>query len=231
MTKSQSLFIKEFNLLRNRLNIEIKQSSSNANFLKLLLVPCQELEDSEWPKDVPSKLPKIIYLIRVISLHSEYYNNKENTERLFMYLSNEIINYCKSKIEIKKILNGQPRFGIQICDMSIDCCLAYKQIFKKIVEQFALEDFKRTWMFDDVKIFSRINIFIQRLYDIMEICESIIVFGRVDETGSIAPLKFGCHNANEFMKTCEDIQKKFDAALLDIKYSAAKILDVNSSAW
>lgn len=231
MTKSQSLFIKEFNILRTRLCIEIEQSSSNSNYLKLLIEPCQELEESEWPKDVPEKLPRIIYLIRVISLHSEYYNNKENTERLFMYLSNEIINYCKSKIDIRKILSGKPRFGIRICDMSIDCCLAYKQIFKRIVEKFAIIAFSRTWLFDDAKIFSRINIFIQRLYDIMEICESIIVFGRIDETGSIAPLKFGCHNAKEFMKICDDIQKRFDAALLDIKNNSGKILDVNSSAW
>ncbi|KAG5676022.1 hypothetical protein PVAND_005877 [Polypedilum vanderplanki] len=231
LTKSQSLFIKEFNTLMNELQNEIKQSSSNAKFLKLLVAPCQELENSEWPKDVPPKLPKIIYLIRVISLNSEFYINKENTERLFMYLSNEIINYCKSKIDIRKILYGQPRFGIRICDMSIDCCLAYKKIFKKIVEKFQFEDFRRTWLFDESKIFSRINIFMQRLYDIMEICESIIVFGRCDETGPIAPLKFGCYNAHEFMKICDDIQVKFDAALTDIKQSATKILDVNSPNW
>lgn len=209
----------------------MEQSNSNASFLRLLVAPCQELEASEWPKDVPPKLPKIIYLIRVISTHSEYYDNKENTERLFMYLSNEIINYCISKIDIRKILNGQPRFGIRISDMSIDCCLAYKEIFKRIVEQFSVEDFRRSWLMDEIKVFSRVNIFIQRLYDIIEICESIIVFGRIDETGSIAPLKFGCHNAAEFMKICDDIQKKFDAALQKIKFSSNKILDVNSSSW
>jgi hypothetical protein len=228
---SQSLFIKEFTSLRDTLNVEIKQSNSNAMYLKLLIEPCQDLEASEWPKDVPPKLQHIIYLIRVISLHSDYYNNKENTERLFIYLSNEIINYCKSKIDIRKILSGQPRFGIRICDMSIDCCLAYKLIFKKIVEQFAYEDFRRSWMMDEAKIFSRVNIFIQRLYDIIEICESIIVFGRCDETGTIAPLKFGCHNAQEFMKICDDIQKKFDDGLLIIKQSLMTILDVNSPSW
>lgn len=231
LTKSQSLFIKEFLVLSEKLQIEIEQASSNSSFLKLLIAPCQELEESEWPKDVPPKLPKIIYLIRVISIHSDYYDNKENTERLFMYLSNEIISYCISKIDIRKILNGQPRFGIQICDMSIDCCLAYKEIFKRIVEQFSIEDFRRSWMLDEIKVFSRINIFIQRLYDIIEICESIIVFGRIDETGSIAPLKFGCHNGQEFLKICEDIQMKFEAALQVIKSSSLKILDVNNSSW
>lgn len=190
-----------------------------------------ELESSEYPTNVPAKLPKIIYLIRVISLNSEYYKNKRNTERLFSYLSNEIINYCKSKIDIPKILNGQPRFGIKICDMSIDCCIAYKLIFRRVLERLQTEDFRKTWVFDETKIFNQIEIFIKRLSDIMEICETIIVFGRVDETVEIPPLTFGCYNAKEYTMTCQDMEEKFEAALSDIKTSCSMILNVHDKNW
>lgn len=231
LQKSQSLFILKFKGLRDELNKEIELSKSNARYLKLLVEPCLELESSEYPKDVPHKLPHIIYLIRVISLNSEYYKVKKNTERLFAYLSNEIISYCKSKVDIQKILSGQPRFGIKICDMSIDCCLAYKQIFKRILEQLQTEDFRKTWIFDDSKIFNQIDIFIQRLTDIMEICETIIVFGRCDETVTIPPLTFGCYNAKEFTMTCKDMEKKFESGLRDIKSSSHMILNVMNKDW
>ena len=197
----------------------------------MLVEPCMELESSEYPRDVPAKLPKIIYLIRVISLNSDYYKNKKNTERLFSYLSNEIINYCKSKIDIPKILNGQPRFGIKICDMSIDCCIAYKLIFKRALERLQTEDFRKTWVFDESKIFNQIDIFIQRLNDIMEICETIIVFGRCDETVVIPPLSFGCYNAKEYTMTCHDMEKKFETALSVIKTSSSMILNVHDKDW
>jgi len=230
LERSQSLFIKQFKTLRDELNKEIERSDSNAGFLQLLVEPCQELEESELV-DVPKKLPNIIFLIRVISLNSEYYNNKKNTERLFSYLSNEIINFCKSKVDIKKILDGAPRFGIRISDMSIDCCLAYKLIFKRLLEQFSMEDFKRTWMFDEATIFSQINIFIQRLFDIIEICDTIIVFGRIDETMKIPPLSFGCSNAKEFMAICKDMEERFSAGLDAIKSSMSMILDVHNRVW
>lgn len=231
LQKSQSLFIMKFQSLREELNKEIQRSKSNARYLKLLVEPCKELEASEYPKDVPAKLPKIIYLIRVISLNSDYYKNKKNTERLFAYLSNEIINYCKSKVDIPKILNGQPRFGIKICDMSIDCCTQYKQIFKRVLEHLQYENFRMSWIFDDRKIFNQVDIFVQRLNDIMEICQTIIVFGRCDETVTIPPLRFGCYNAKEFTMTCRDMEKKFDDALKDIKASSHMILNVHNKDW
>lgn len=225
------MFIAKFKILREELNKEILKSRSNARYLMLLVEPCMGLEASEYPKDVPPKLPKIIYLIRVISLNSDYYKNKKNTERLFAYLSNEIINYCKSKVDIPKILSGHPRFGIKICDMSIDCCLAYKQIFRRLLEKLQTEDFRKTWLFDQTKIFNQINIFIQRLNDIMEICETIIVFGRCDETVTIPALTFGCSNAKEFTMTCRDMEKKFDASLKDIKAASHMILNVHNKEW
>lgn len=231
LMKSQSLFIAKFMTLREELNKEIERSKSNSRYLKLLVEPCMELESSEYPRDVPAKLPNIIYLIRVISLNSDYYKNKKNTERLFSYLSNEIINYCKSKIDIPKILSGQPRFGIKICDMSIDCCIAYKLIFKRVLDHLQTEDFRKTWVFDESKIFNQIDIFIQRLNDIMEICETIIVFGRCDETVVIPPLSFGCYNAKEYTMTCCDMEKKFETALGAIKASCSMILNVHDKDW
>lgn len=215
----------------DELTKEIQKSRSNARYLKLLIEPCLELEACEYPKDVPAKLPKIIYLIRVISLNSEYYKNKKNSERLFSYLSNEIINFCKTKVDMAKILNGHPRFGIKICDMSIDCCLAYKQIFKRLLEKLQTEDFRKSWLFDERKIFNQIDIFSSRLHDIIEICETIIVFGRCDETVKIPALTFGCYNAKEFTLTCRDMERKFDSGLKDIKAASHMILNVHDKDW
>jgi dynein heavy chain len=115
--------------------------------------------------------------------------------------------------------------------MSIDCCIAYKQIFKRLLQQLQTEDFRKNWIFDDAKIFNQIDIFIQRLSDIMEICETIIVFGRCDETVTIPPLLFGCYNAKEFTFTCKDMEKKFENGLHNIRVSSKMILDVHNKDW
>jgi len=52
------------------------QAQSNLKFLSVLKDPCLELADAH-PKDIPPMLPKILHLIRMIWVNSEFYNTKE----------------------------------------------------------------------------------------------------------------------------------------------------------
>jgi len=52
------------------------QAQSNLKFLLVLKDPCHELADAH-PKDIPPMLPKILNLIRMIWVNSEFYNTKE----------------------------------------------------------------------------------------------------------------------------------------------------------
>lgn len=86
-------------------------------------------------------------------------------------------------------------------------------------------------MLDESTIFSQINIFVQRLYDLIEICETIIVFGRTDESMTLPQLNFGCYNAHEFQAICKDIEHKFYRGLQNIKDASSQILNVYNRQW
>ena len=48
----------------------------------MLRDPCMDLSDAH-PKDIPSKLPKILTLIRVIWVNSEFYKSRERITGIF----------------------------------------------------------------------------------------------------------------------------------------------------
>jgi len=52
------------------------QAQSNLKFLSVLKDPCHVLADAH-PKDIPPMLPKILNLIRMIWVTSEFYNTRE----------------------------------------------------------------------------------------------------------------------------------------------------------
>lgn len=232
MRKYQSSAIANFEILIDELSQEMKYAGDNTKFLKLLLEPFADINTSEYPKDIPVKLPKIIYLIRVMSLNCEYYKDKNMTERLFIFLSNAIINFCQTQVDISKILNAEPRYGIKICDMSIDCCTIYKQIYQRLVKRLQGEDFQEIWeQLETNKIFNKVDTFVHRLNDLMEICESIIVFSRKDETIKIPSMIFGGHKGSEMTTICSGLEKSFGEGLDKIKAASAEILDANSKEW
>lgn len=58
------------------------QAQSNLTFLSILKEPYQELASMR-PRDISSKLPKLISLIRIIWVNSPHYNTRERLTSLF----------------------------------------------------------------------------------------------------------------------------------------------------
>ena len=52
------------------------QAQSNLKFLLTLKDPCHDLAEAH-PKDIPNMLPKILNLIRMIWVNSEFYTTRE----------------------------------------------------------------------------------------------------------------------------------------------------------
>ncbi|XP_055375876.1 dynein axonemal heavy chain 2 [Condylostylus longicornis] len=232
LKKVQSVYVKQLDQLMNDVKNEMDISKSNIKYLQLIVKPCKELEKIENPSKIPPNLSKIIHIFRYIWLYSDYYNTKELITDLFRDLSNQIIIYCRKQININKVLEGNPRFGIKMCNMAIDCCMAYKQIYNKI----SIEHIKRNpeidWNLDNAMIFNHINALIERLYDVIDISESMIVFSRLDETEDIPKPKFGGVKGPEFELIFENVEKMFQNEMKRIiNNSKDIILNVHSKQW
>ena len=57
-----------------------RQAESNLKFLHVLKDPCADLADAK-PADIPNTLPKILNLIRMIWVNSEFYKTRRSEER------------------------------------------------------------------------------------------------------------------------------------------------------
>lgn len=53
-----------------------RQAESNLKFLMVLKDPCYELSDAK-PAQIPAMIPKILNLIRMIWVNSEFYKTRE----------------------------------------------------------------------------------------------------------------------------------------------------------
>ncbi|XP_037709872.1 dynein-1-beta heavy chain, flagellar inner arm I1 complex [Drosophila subpulchrella] len=218
--------------LIERAKEELLKSLSNIKFLRLLIEPCSKIDEATGPADLTKLLPRIIHLIRFIWLNSDYYNTTRLIVGLFRNLSNQIIRFCTEQTKVEEILSGKPRFGIQICNIAIDCCLTYKGIYDKISRELAQKQSQLPWELDEGLIFNHIDAFVERLNDVIDICESMIVFGRMDESGSIPKPAFGGTSGEELEKISENVEQQFLGALNQLQDSSqAYILNVHRSDW
>lgn len=229
---SHSVYIKQVDELINECRLEMAEAKSNIKYLHLLIEPCSLVDKCESPASVPAVLPRIINFIRYIWLNSPFYNRKELITNLFRDVSNQIIRFCVSKTNVDVILRGNPRFGIKMCNMSIDCCLSYKMIYERMSKDLAVKHSNIGWNLDNAMIFNHVDAFIERLNDLIDICESMIVFARLDENEQIPKPRFGGTNGAEFEKTAERVEDQFRQTLALLESDSKDlILNVHKNVW
>lgn len=231
LTKSQSIFVKQLLDLYAKILVELEKANDNIDYLQILVDPCRALNHVKDIPDVPPRLKQIINLMRVIWTRSMYFNNREHISSLFRSLSNQVIMFCQSKIDVPGVLNGKPREGLHVASLAIDCCLAYRLIYDHLKEFHMARNHPVGWDLDEAAIFNHVNAFVQRLEDLTEICNAMIVFGRIDETVQIPSPKFGGIRGIEFEETCLVLEQKFISGLVDVRNAGTHLMDVHKIEW
>lgn len=231
LTKSQSIFVKQLLDLYAKILVELEAANDNIDYLQILVDPCRLLNAVKETTDVPAHLKKIIHLMRVIWTRSKFFNTREHISSLFRSLSNQIIIFCQSKIDVTGVLNGRPREGLRIASLTIDACLAYRLIYDHLKEFHISRNNPIGWDLDEPAIFNHVNAFVQRLEDLTEVCNAMIVFGRIDETVAIPRPKFGGIRGVEFEETCLIAEQKFISGLVDVRNAGTHLLDVHKIEW
>ncbi|KAH8298135.1 hypothetical protein KR018_007353 [Drosophila ironensis] len=220
---AQSVHMPQMDKQVERAKRELQESLSNIKFLRLLIDPCSKIDQASSPAELPKLLPRIIHIIRFIWLNSDHYTTPGLIGGLFRNLSNQIIR----QVMVEEILSGKPRFGIQICNIAIDCCLVYKGIYEELSKQQADK-----WELNKGIIFNHIEAFVERLNDIIDICESMIVFGRLDENEAIPKSAFGGTCGQELEMIAGNVEQQFMDTLKKLQTNSQPyILNVHRSEW
>ncbi|KAJ8920059.1 hypothetical protein NQ315_011713 [Exocentrus adspersus] len=227
----QSTYVRQFRTLAEEIGNCVVESHSNIEYLALLVKPCEELENLKSPKDFPSKLSKILHLIRYIWLNSPHFNTTEKITMLCRSLSNQIILQCRDFIDLDVVfVNKETKKAIEMFETCIDCMTRYIKTYV-LVSTSHNEHGIYSWDLDKAPIFNHVDSFIQRCKDMIEVCESMIVFGRYNETENIPKPKFGGSRGVEFEQWAERTEKMFQDSLLDIEKIKHRIFDVQAAEW
>ncbi|KAI9141400.1 dynein heavy chain and region D6 of dynein motor-domain-containing protein [Paraphysoderma sedebokerense] len=227
---AKSSYLDQFSQLSSLIEQALNQAQDNLKFLSILSTPCQQLAEADL-KVVPTILPTLLYYIRFIWAHSRFYNTKERLTNLLRKVSSEIMKRCCSKISLDEIFNGNVQLSMLCLQDSIDCCEAWKAIYKKTCMQISIYA-ERSWDFDHSGIFAQIDAFVQRCRDLLEVCEGQIQFARKINNGkkTMIPV-FSGSKGSEISKGFEDIEIAFERQIRHLWQMREFILNVKTTKW
>ncbi|XP_012061757.1 PREDICTED: dynein-1-beta heavy chain, flagellar inner arm I1 complex-like [Atta cephalotes] len=215
--------IDSFQFLTLQLCESLEQAASNIMYLNILSEACKNLK---CPSEIEKPIMKILLLILFIWTESPFYNMSNNIEVLCESISIQIVHQCKNYVNLQVILEGDTENGINILRKCISCCQIYKTIYNKVTKITALIKSNSNWDVNEQLIFNYIDTFMQRCYDIIEICNTSTVFGKCTNVGMI-----GGPNGIKYDACCRQIENLFSEILDEIKLIRHEILDVTKFSW
>ncbi|XP_077826327.1 dynein axonemal heavy chain 2 isoform X1 [Macaca mulatta] len=226
---AKSSYLAPFMKLAQQIQDGSRQAQSNLTFLSILKEPYQELAFMK-PKDISSKLPKLISLIRIIWVNSPHYNTRERLTSLFRKMSNEIIRLCCHAISLDRIFEGYVSSSKEDLQGCILCCHAWKDHYLQAV-QMHTEFSSRGWVLDQTSIFAQVDAFVQRCKDLIEVCDCQYHFARWED-GKQGPLPcfFGAQGP-QITRNLLEIEDIFHKNLHMLRAVRGGILDVKNTSW
>jgi len=213
------------------------EAQNNLKFLSELQGPCEKLSQAA-PADIPSILPEILNLIRMIWTVSKFYNTDERVTQLLRKISNQIIVQCGKKIDLDQIFDGDVQLSMVHLRESIACGDAWHDIYAQATRAIAADtSFPGKWEFDPSThgIFAQIDAFKQRCHNLMEVCEGQLQFARKTKVlakGERAELPaFGGSRGSEIQKSLYEIEEEFEKHIDRLRNLDYDILDVKATFW
>ncbi|XP_078526452.1 dynein axonemal heavy chain 2 isoform X1 [Lissotriton helveticus] len=226
---SKSSYITPFQKLSKQIQDGSQQAQSNLSFLSILKAPYEQLAAQKL-KEIPSKFPHLLSLIRIIWTNSPFYNSRERMTALLRKMSNEIIRLCCREINLDQIFDGfilSSRLFLQDC---IACCLAWREHYMKAAHIHHRYSSKG-WVLDQTTIFAQVDAFIQRCRDLLEVCDCQQQFGRWED-GTQTPLPcFSGHIGPQITRNLLEIEETFMKNILFLKSVKKSILDIKNTNW
>uniref|UniRef100_A0A8C5Y9A2 Dynein axonemal heavy chain 2 n=1 Tax=Microcebus murinus TaxID=30608 RepID=A0A8C5Y9A2_MICMU len=226
---AKSSYLAPFVKLAQQIQDGSGQAQSNLTFLSILKEPYQELAFMR-PKDISSKLPKLISLIRIIWVNSPHYNTRERLTSLFRKMSNEIIRLCCQAISLDRIFEGYVISSKEDLRGCISCCHAWKDHYLRAVQMHS-QFSNRGWVLDQTNIFAQVDAFVQRCKDLIEVCDCQYHFARWED-GKQGPLPcfFGAQGP-QITRNLLEIEDIFHKNLHMLRAVRGGILDVKNTSW
>ncbi|XP_015115869.1 dynein-1-beta heavy chain, flagellar inner arm I1 complex [Diachasma alloeum] len=191
--------VQQFHPLTTQVHELVTEASSNVMYLNLFVDSCT---DFEVPNGIEAYSTKILHQIRFVGLDSKFYTSADKIDTLCRALGTQIIEQCKSYVNLDTILEGDVSEGKKMLENSINCCQEFLQIFERLSQMDA------------------------RCQDLIEFSDARFVYDTCEEVKMIGGAR-GMEHELQYKK----IEESFSDILEEVKEIRDFILDVTTNIW
>eukprot|EP00760_Papus_ankaliazontas_P013352 PhM_4_TR15700/c3_g1_i1/m.85000/K10408/DNAH; dynein heavy chain, axonemal len=151
---------------------------------------------------------KVMHLVYMVWTHSQYYNTPARLVVLIRELCNDVIVAAKESLGSKEeLFGGDVDVAIKKLSTTLSVCGHFKNCYFHYKSKAAKET-SRPWRFQNTALFSRLDAFLERCHDLLDVLETATLFHRMQNV----PMKIGGTAGQDLTNQAESIKAEFFSA-------------------
>ena len=225
----KSPYVAQFNKMAAEIMEGYAEAVSNFYWLCILQEPFEKIIESTM-KEIPAQIQNILWLIRVIWLNAPYYSNRERLNGLMRRISNLFLLQCMDEIDVEAVFAGHS----VACEVVLNECLTtllfWKQKYMEAQKMHSMNSYT-SWLLEYDKIFAHVDAFVQRIRDLLELCQCQRLYGRRFEGKQEELPLYPGTKAPEITSVMREVTRMFDKQLDILHNYSDLVLDVRDASW
>ena len=167
----------------NRLCKEVTQARMEANdnvvYLNAVSKYLQMLS-SEAFADVASVFKPLMHTILLAWKHSKFYNTPGRLVVLMREICNDLIRQAASFLSGEQLFEMEPQDAVDALKLCLKVSVTFKSTYFDYKARVSTECPSNPWRFQNSALFSRLDSFLERCHDVLDLMQTIVQFSKLE---------------------------------------------------
>eukprot|EP00755_Sulcionema_specki_P019722 Sspe_Gene.70182::Locus_41437_Transcript_1_1_Confidence_1.000_Length_4815::g.70182::m.70182/K10408/DNAH; dynein heavy chain, axonemal len=194
LNKAGSSYYKPFALLIKELRICTEEARDNHRFLEPLKEVFTDIADAQDQESferlvTDGTFRKLFHYIYTVWTHSKHYNTPARLVILIREICNDLISSARSNVNVEDLFTTEPDDAVKRLSSTLSVCGHFKNWYfhykTKAAKEASSTDGEgsrpRPWKFQNTTLFSRLDAFLERCHDLLDVLETVMLFNRLEK--------------------------------------------------
>ncbi|KAI8900476.1 dynein heavy chain and region D6 of dynein motor-domain-containing protein [Globomyces pollinis-pini] len=219
LKSSKSTYYPAFKMIFDEVVFALEEASDISTFLKTLRPKIEAIASINEFIELSQIFPGLMKTILMIWKASKHYNTPTRLAVVMQEICNDIIEAARNHIQPNELFTGEPEEAAERLRVVLRVCNAFKATYYDSKAQTTHTS--RPWNFDSKLVFARLDKFLVRVQQILDLFDTIMEFNRLEK------IEIGGTKGKILSSQIAQIFLEFTTALRNFAVIKYDILDIS----
>jgi len=222
---SKSTYFPAFHRLCREVALTRAEANDNIRYLRPLKRYLEKLSTmDDFPMLVELFKP-LMHTLLMVWKHSKNYNTASRLVILMRMISNDLIAQACRFVQGEEIFQIEPQEAVARLKTTLKVCGTFKSYYFDYKARTQQETPDNPWRFQNSALFARLDSFLERCHDILDLCQTVLQFNKLEQT------EIGGTKGKSLTTSVRQIFSNFSQAVNAFQTVQYDIMDVQSKQF